>query len=57
MKRQLEQLFLETKCEKCQTAMNHNPKLRIRDIKFFMIVWGRLTYAYTYLIDRVDMDI
>ena len=39
--------------------MNHNPKLRIHEIKFLMVVWGRLTHTYTYpyLIDRVNMDI
>ena len=37
--------------------MNHNPKLLIHNIKFFMIIWGLLAFTYTYLIDRVNMDI
>ena len=37
--------------------MNHNPKLHIHEIKFFMIIWGLLAYTYTNLIDRVNINI
>ena len=37
--------------------MNHNPKLRIHNLKFFMIIWGLLAYTYTNLIDRVNINI